>query len=369
MRILAINPGSTSTKIAVYEDEQLVFEKGINHSFSELEKLKTIAQQLDYRRNHILTELVDANIDFNFDAIVGRAGLLGPIEGGVYEVNDRMYEALQHPVREHPCNFGSILAYILAQQIEGCMALTADSGMTDEYDEISRISGFPLIEREPFWHTLNQRAIARTYAKQAGKKYEELNLIVCHLGGGTSIAVHRHGRAVDSNNGMGDDGPFSITRSGSLPARGVVELCFSGKYDKHTLDNFFFKNCGVRAYLGTSNMFEVMDRVEKGDYKAKLVMDALILQTAKEIAGMSTVLYGKVDAILLTGGLCKDQYIREGIVERIQHIAPVHVFPGEDEMKALAGNALAVLRGELPIKEFNDSVFRKTKNLFAEEQS
>ena len=366
MRILAINPGSTSTKIAVYEDEKVVFEKNISHSFSELEKQKTRAQQLDYRRNHILTELVDANIEFNFDAVVGRAGLLGPIEGGVYEVNDRMYEALQHPVREHPCNLGAILAYILAQQIEGCLALTADSGQTDELDEISRISGYPLIEREAFWHTLNQRAIARTYAKQVGKKYEELDLIVCHLGGGTSIAVHRHGRAVDTNNGMGDDGPFSVTRSGSLPARGVVELCFSGKYDKATLDNFFFKNCGIRAYLGTSNMFEVMERVEKGDYKAKLVIDAFILQTAKEIASMSVVLYGKVDAILLTGGLCNDAYIANGLMDRIKHLAPVHVFPGEDEMKALAGNALAVLRDELPIKEFNDTVYRKTKNLFVE---
>lgn len=341
-----------STKFGVYEDDRELLVRNIQHAYDEIEQFESVAAQREFREKLLLDTLATEGVELNFGAVIGRMGLLGPIAGGVYEVNRKMYDALHHPFREHPCNLGPIIAYDLANSIEGCRALTADSGQTDELLPVSRLTGTPLVEREAFWHTLNQKAVARAYAKSVGKRYDELDLVVCHLGGGTSVAAHQHGRAIDTNNGMGDEGPFSVTRVGSLPVRGVIDLCFSGKYSKAELYKFIFRGCGVQGHLGTSDMFDVMERVEAGDEKATLIIDALILNTAKEIAAMSASLSGHVDAILLTGGLANVDYISSGITRRVSHIAPVALYPGEDEMEALAQNALGALRGELPLKTF-----------------
>ena len=354
MRILVINPGSTSTKMAVYQDEKPILLRNITHTAEELAPFDAITEQQEFRRQLVLDELRRSDIPLAFDAVIGRGGLVKPISGGVYEINRRMLDDTQHGcvMHNHACNLGCLIAYEIAQQIPNCRAFIADPGVVDELSPLARISGSPLMPRICIWHALNQRAIARRYARGIGREDEDLNLIICHLGGGIRVAAHEHGRAVDANNALDGEGPFSPERAGSLPAADLIRLCFSGKYTEKQLLKRIAGQAGLTAHLGTNNMREVLERVGRGDEHAHLIVDAMLYHVAKNIAAEGAVLCGNVDAILLTGGMAHNDYIVSELRRRISYLAPVYIFPGEDEMEALALNAIAVLRGKREAKVY-----------------
>lgn len=352
MKILTINPGSTSTKIAVFDDLTPVMTECIKHSVEDLKPFAKVSDQLDYRYGLVLKALKANNIPLDFDVIVGRGGLLKPIEGGVYAVNDVMLGEMEHPMRDHAANLGCLIAHHLAQNIPGCVAFTADPGVTDELDDVARISGSPLMPRIPTWHALNQRAMARVYAREHSLKYENLNLIVAHLGGGISIGAHRQGRCVDVNNAFDGEGPFSPERAGSLPAGSLINLCYSNRYTREELLRRVSGNAGLAAHLGTTDVPQIIDNIKAGDKKAELIINAMIYQVAKSIGAAAVALYGKVDAIIFTGGVAHSDYVVSRIRERVEFIAPVYVYPGENEMLALASNGYAAINGELPIKQY-----------------
>lgn len=353
-KILIINPGSTSTKVGVYIDDSPYRVTTIRHTAEEIEQYEHITDQHVFRRQIVLDWLKSNSIPLQFDAIIGRGGLLKPISGGVYKVNRTMCEEAFNAVRKHACNLGCIIAYELAkmQNTPTCSAYIADPVVVDELMPEARVSGSPLMNRRAIWHALNQRAIARRYAKKVGTHYEELNLIVCHLGGGISVAAHQHGRTVDVNNALDGEGPFSPERAGTLPAADLIHLCYSGRYTEEQLKKRIAGQAGLMAHLGTTNIIDIIHRIEKGDEKARLLINAMIFHTAKAISAEGAVFGGKVDAILLTGGIAHSDYITSGIAARVDYLAPVHIFPGEDEVEALALNALAVLRGECEAKKY-----------------
>lgn len=351
--ILVINPGSTSTKIAVYEDERALLLRNIRHSSEELARFDQITDQLEFRRDLVVRELKQMDIPMYFDAIIGRGGLSRPVSSGVYEVNEQMCRDTYKAIRRHACNLGCMIAYGLAQGIPGCRAYIADPGVVDELEDVARISGSPLMPRMAIWHALNQRAVARRHAQETGVHYEDLNLIVCHMGGGISVAAHRKGRAVDANNALDGEGPLSVERAGTLPAADLIHLCYSGKYTEEELLKRIAGQAGLVAHLGTNDLKEILRRGEAGDQKAALLVEAMIYQTAKAIAAEGAVLCGKVDAVLLTGGIAYSDYITQRLRERIGFLAPVYIYPGEDEMSALAGNALAALRGTCEVKRYH----------------
>lgn len=352
MKILAINPGSTSTKIAVYENETPLLVRNIKHTVEELSVYPEVIDQFEFRKNLVLRELEVNDIPFEFDAVIGRGGLVKPIPGGVYEVNEAMKRDTVHAMRTHACNLGGLIADKLASTLPGCRAFIADPGVVDELEDIARITGSPLMYKITIWHALNQKAIARRFAKEQGTTYENLDLIICHLGGGISIAAHRHGRAIDANNALDGEGPFSPERAGTLPAGQLIDLCFSGKFSKDELKKRISGRAGLAAHLGTTDVPAIIKSIEEGDEKAELILDAMIYNVAKAIGAASTVLYGKVDAILLTGGIAHSDFIISRLKKRISFIAPIHVYPGEDEMEALALNAIGALKGELPIQVY-----------------
>ena len=355
MKILVINPGSTSTKMAVFEDETPVLVRNIVHSPEKLSHFDDVIEQQDFRRQLVLDELRQADIPVEFDAVIGRGGLVKPLEGGTYEINDLMIQDTHSGIalHNHACNLGCLIAHEIAATIPHCRSFIADPGVVDELNDYARISGSPLMNRICIWHALNQRAIARRYAAEIGKEYEDLNLIICHMGGGISVAAHEKGRAVDANNALDGEGPFSPERAGSLPASDLIRLCFSGKYNEKQLLKRIAGKAGLNAHLGTNDVREVLRRIEDyGDKHAKLILDAMIYHVAKNIASESAVLCGHIDAILLTGGLARSEYIVSRLRERIGFLAPIRCFPGEDEMEALALNALAVLRGKRKAKEY-----------------
>lgn len=351
--ILTINPGSTSTKIAVFNDENEVFSKTLRHSAEEIGQFPTVASQFQYRKNIILSELKQAGFDTaSFQIIVGRGGLIKPIESGIYEVNETLAHDLEFPVMgEHASNLGGLIAGDIAKDIPGVKAYIADPVVVDELSPIARISGHPAIPRLSIFHALNQKVIARTYAKEMGEKYEELNLIVAHMGGGVSVGTHCRGRVIDVNNALDGDGPFSPERSGGLPAGALVELCFSGK-PQCEIRKMLKGAGGVIAYLGTNDMKLVKEKAVS-DPLYKLIQDAMCYQIGKEIGAMAAVLKGNVDAILLTGGIAYSKPVTDYITGMVDFIAPVKVYPGEDEMRALALNGLMVLRGEMTPKNYN----------------
>ena len=355
MLILVINPGSTSTKMAAYEDEKPVIIRNISHSQEELSQFDDVIEQHDYRKQLVLDELKRVGVPLEFDAVIGRGGLVKPIAGGVYEINKEMLEDTYSGIamHNHACNLGCLIAHDIAKQIPGCRSFIADPGVVDELNDYARISGSPLMNRICIWHALNQRAIARRYAAGIGKRYEDLNLIICHMGGGISVAAHDHGRAVDANNALDGEGPFSPERAGSLPAVDLIRLCFSGKYNEKQLLKRIAGKAGLNAHLGTADVREVERRIEDGDTHAQLILDAMIYHVAKNICGLGAVFCGKVDAILLTGGIARSEYVISRLRKRIDFLAPVYCFPGEDEMEALALNALAVLRGEREVKVYD----------------
>lgn len=352
--ILAINPGSTSTKIAVYDGEIPVFIKNIRHSTEELEQFDKITDQFQFRKDLILSQLEEAEIPLSdIQVVVGRGGLLKPIESGVYEVNEAMIHDLRNsPLGEHASNLGGLIASDIAHAHKNVKAYIANPVVVDEMDDIARFAGHPKFKRISIFHALNQKAVAREHAKSIMKTYEELNLIVVHLGGGITVGAHRKGRVVDVNQGLDGEGPFSPERSGTLPVGDLVRLCFSGEYSQKEIMKMIKGEGGMAAYMGTNSAYDVEKRAGSGDKDAKQVLEAMAYQVAKEVGAMSTVLKGEVDGILITGGVANSKWFVNLIVERVHKISPTHVYPGEDEMRALAFNGLRIIRGEADLKAY-----------------
>lgn len=353
-KILAINPGSTSTKFAVYFDEECVLKKTIRHSLDDLILYENIIDQFDFRKGLIIDALVDEGIEVDsIKYIIGRGGLTYPVESGVYRVNHLMLKHVREGVLgQHASNLGPLLADFISLQIPDARAFIADPVVTDELEEIARIAGNKHFKRLSIFHALNQKATARKHAENMGKRYDEMHLIVAHLGGGISVGAHKNGRVIDVNNALNGEGPFSPERSGTLPAAQLIDICFSGKYSKAEIDRMVLGEGGFVSYLGTNNAREVEDRAKSGDKNAAFIQEALFYQTAKIIGEMATVLKGKVDAILLTGGLAFNKSLEEYISTGVGFIAPVFTYPGEDELESLAMNALRVARGEEVVKEY-----------------
>lgn len=352
---MTINPGSTSTKIGVFVNLNPIFLKNINHVPEELARFDKITDQFDYRKNIIATQLNDAEIPEDVvKAVVGRGGLLHPIESGVYEVNERMKEDLRNsPFGEHASNLGGLIADAFAQQLNGVKAYIANPVVVDELDDIARYSGHPLFNRISIFHALNQKAVARSHAKSVLRRYEEMNIIVAHLGGGITVGAHYQGRVIDVNNGLDGEGPFSPERSGTLPVGDLVRACFSGKYTQKEMMQMIKGGGGLVGYLGTNNAYDVEMKITEGDKEAEKIFGAMAYQVAKEIGAMNAALMGDVDAILITGGIAHSKWFVNKVIERVHKIAPVHVYPGEDEMKALAMNGMRVLTGETIVKVYH----------------
>jgi butyrate kinase len=352
--ILAINPGSTSTKIAVYKNTKPIFIKNITHPSEELKTFHRISDQYHFRKDIIMKELKYTDIELDtITAVVGRGGLIKPIKSGVYEVNERMKADLVcSTLGEHASNLGGLIADDLARSLPNARAFIVDPIVVDEFDDIARISGHPLFERVSIFHALNQKAIARSHAKSIMKEYEDLNLIVVHLGGGITVGAHKKGRVIDVNQGLDGDGPFTPERSGTLPMGAFARLCFSKKYSRETVLRMLKGEGGMEAYLGTNDAREAEQRMMNGDEKAGMVYEAMAYQVAKEIGAMSTVLKGEVDAILITGGIAHSKWFVDQIIDRVNKIAPVHIYPGEDEMEALAMGGLRVMTGETNALEY-----------------
>lgn len=352
-RILVINPGSTSTKIGVYDDDLLVMEDTLRHSNEELAHFPSISDQYAFRKDMILHSLERGGITLDtLDAVCGRGGLLRPISGGTYKVNEIMIEDLKKGYSgQHASNLGGIIASEIAGSID-VPAFIVDPVVVDEMQPLARISGFSLIDRKSIFHALNQKAVARRYAKQAGKSYDELRLIVTHMGGGITVGAHCYGKVIDVNNGLHGDGPFSPERAGTVPTGELVELCYSGTYFRKEIMSQLVGQGGLVGYLGTNDAVTVEKRIENGDKEAELIYDAMAYQVAKEIGSAAAVLEGKVDAIILTGGLAYGKQYVEMIASRVRWIADVVVYPGEDELQALAEGALRVLMGEENAKTY-----------------
>lgn len=352
-RMLIINPGSTSTKIAVYDNESPILVETLRHSSEELAPYKTIFDQFNFRKQVILNVLKEKGIDINtLNAVVGRGGLLKPIESGTYRVNAHMLEDLKVGVSgQHASNLGGVIANEIASGLQ-IPAYIVDPVVVDEMDKIARFSGMPELKRKSIFHALNQKAVAKRYAREKGIKYNELNLVVAHMGGGVSVGAHKNGRIIDVNNALDGDGPFSPERTGSLPAGDLVKLCYSGEFTKDEIMKKIVGKGGFVAYLNTNDAREVERMMKDGDKNAEMVFKAMAYQVAKEIGSCAASLSGKVDAIILTGGLAYGRQFVEWIKERIRFISDVVVYPGEDEMLALAEGGLRVLRGEEEAKEY-----------------
>lgn len=352
--ILAINPGSTSTKVAVFNNTRVVFQKNLRHSAEDLKDFKKITDQFTFRKDIILKEIKDAGIDINtVSLVVGRGGMLKPIESGVYEVNEAMIRDLKIGIMgQHASNLGGLIAQDIAAGIQGARAYIADPVVVDELSDLARFAGHPLFSRQSIFHALNQKIVARTFAQSIHKEYEELNLVVAHLGGGISVGAHYKGKVVDTNQALDGEGPFTPERSGTLPANQLIKICFSGKYTQEEIHKMVLGGGGLVAYLGTNAANEVEERVKGGDEKARDVYEAMAYQVAKQIGESSVVLKGRVDAILITGGVAYNDLFIQLLTDRIAWIAPVRVFPGEDEMRALALNVLMVENGDLEPKMY-----------------
>lgn len=352
-KILAINPGSTSTKIAVYEDEKPLFVENIKHTQEEIGEFKNYLEQYHLRANVIVKVLNERGIKpEELSAVVGRGGPFKSLESGTYAVNEAMKsDVLSGRVQaDHISNIGCLLASEIAEKAK-IPAFIVDPVSVDEFHELARISGHPQIPRKSLAHALNIKMVAKKYAKQLGKPYEELNLVIAHLGGGISITAHRNGRMIDVNN-ANDEGPFSPQRCGTLPITGLAEYCFSSGKTKDQIMAELIKKGGMTALLGTDDMQEVKRRIDSGDPKAELVVNAMAYQIGKEIGAYSAVLGGKVDAILITGGLAFNDWFVDMVKKYTSWIAPIYVFPGEDEMEGLVLGVLRVLRGEEKVKEY-----------------
>ncbi len=343
--VLAINPGSTSTKIAVFENNDEVFKTNISHPVASLAKFNTVAEQFPLRLETIVKVLEEAHVDLTkLHAVVGRGGFIKPVPSGIYQVNDQMVADLRHSWREHASNLGGLIAKEIADK-QGIPAFIVDPPVVDEMEEVARISGLNGVERKSVFHALNHKAVARKLAHELRKGYDESSLIIAHMGGGITVGAHKNGRVIDVNNGIDGDGPFTPERSGSLPAGNMIRMCFGGEHTEKEVYQKIIGKGGIVSYLGTNDVREV-ERLALGhDVRASLVLEALAYQVAKEIGAYAAVLTGDVDGIALTGGLAFSQRLTEAIIKRVKFIAPVYVYPGEMEMEALAEGALRVLMG------------------------
>ena len=353
IKTLVINPGSTSTKVGVFEDETLLFEETLRHPTEEIAKYASVIDQKDFRKEIILDFLKEKNCDpKSLDVIVGRGGLLKPIPGGTYTVSDALLADLVKGVQgQHASNLGGILAREIGDKL-GVPSYIVDPVVVDELTDKARLSGMPELPRRSIFHALNQKAVARRYAKEHGTRYEDLNLIVIHMGGGVSVGAHDHGKVVDVNNILDGEGCFSPERSGTVPVGDLVKMCFSGKYTQQEIYKKICGNGGFNAYLHTNDARVVEKMVKEGSAEAKLVQDAFYYQIAKDAGAMAAVLCGKVDQIILTGGIAYDPYTLEVLQKYLGFIAPITVYPGEDELLALCQGALRVVNGEEEAKKY-----------------
>lgn len=346
--VLAINPGSTSTKLAVYRNESPVLVKNLRHSDADMLAFRgrPILEQQEFRSAQIAAALTEAVIRIDqLNAVVGRGGLLPPLASGTYEVNAAMLEELRAARRgEHASNLGAFLAHSIAQKA-GVRAYVVDPVSVDEWPAIARLSGTAALQRQSLSHALNSKAVAKRFARERSQAYESLHLIVAHLGSGISVSAHANGRMVDVTNSR-EEGAFSTERAGGVPAMQLVDLCFSGKYTRNQVEALLFREGGLYSYLGTKDLQEVECHIAAGDEPASTVFSAMAYQIAKEIGAMAAVLHGQVDAVLLTGGMSHSQRLVGSLSEYVQWIAPLAVYPGEDELQALTEGALRVLRGE-----------------------
>ena len=352
-KILIINPGSTSTKIGVYEDEKELFEETLRHSTEEISKYGTIYDQKGFRKEVILNILKEKNFDMkSLSAVVGRGGMLKPMAGGTYAVSDSLVSDLKEAkYGQHASNLGGILAREIADEL-GLPSFIVDPVVVDELEEVARFSGVPELPRRSVFHALNQKAVAKRYGKESGKGYESLNLIVVHMGGGVSVGAHKNGKIIDVNNALDGEGAFSPERAGGVPSGDLVKLCFSGKYTEKEIYSKLVGNGGLNAYVNSNDMRDVLKMMEDGDKKAELLFNAFIYQVCKDVGAMSTVLEGKVDKIILTGGIAYSPVVVEAITKRVSWISDIQVYPGEDELLALTQGALRVLNKEEEAKAY-----------------
>ncbi len=347
IKSLIINPGSTSTKIGVFEDETLLFEETLRHSTEEIAQYASIVDQKDFRKNVILAILKEKNFDMKeLNVIVGRGGMLKPIPGGTYRVTDSLLEDLRVGRQgQHASNLGGILAKEIGDEL-GLPSFIVDPVVVDELQPVARYSGVPELPRVSIFHALNQKAVAKRYAKESGTPYEDLNLIVVHMGGGVSVGAHKNGKIIDVFNALDGDGAFSPERAGGVPVGALVKMCFSGEYTEKEVYKKLVGNGGFNAYLGTNDARTVTQRATSGDEEAKMVLDAFHYQIAKDIGSMACVLEGKVDKIILTGGIAYNKHTCETLQKMCGWIADFVIYAGEDELLALAQGALRVLNGE-----------------------
>lgn len=351
--LLIINPGSTSTKIGVFQDEKELFQETLRHSSDEIAKYETIFDQMDFRKDIILNILKEKNFDLNsLSAVVGRGGMLKPMASGTYTVNKKMLEDLKIGVQgQHASNLGGMLANKIAEELN-IPSFIVDPVVVDELDNVARVSGVPELPRLSKFHALNQKAVAKRYAKENNVKYEDLNLIVVHMGGGVSVGAHKDGRVIDVNNALDGEGPFSPERAGTVPVGQLIKMCYSGEFTEKEIYTKIVGKGGYVAYLNTNDARDVLKLMEAGDKNAELYFNAFIYQVSKAIGEMSAVLKGKVDRIILTGGIAYSEKVAEEIKKRIGWISEITVYPGEDELLALAQGALRVLNGEEEVKEY-----------------
>ena len=352
-KVFAINPGSTSTKIAMFEGDKEVFSKNVSHDAEKLKEFKEISDQFDYRKETILKELAEAGQTLEgVDAFSARGGGLVNVEGGVYKVGEKLLEhARVGYTVKHPATLGAQLADAFAKEYGG-VAFVVNPPDVDEFTDVARVTGLKGIYRESRIHALNQKEIGIRYAAKLGKKYEDLNLIICHIGGGISVTAHNHGKMVDSNDIANGDGPMAPTRCGQLPVKDVVTMCFSGKYTEKEMREKITKTGGLVDHLGTSDAREVTEMIKNGNQYAKLIYDAMIYEIVKTAGSMAAVLCGKVDGIIFTGGISHDKYVVEKLTEMLSFIAPITVMAGEFEMEALAAGAIRVLSGKEEAKTY-----------------
>jgi butyrate kinase len=352
--ILVVNPKDHLTQVAVYQNYKLLYMISRNHSDDDLKPFKTIYDQVPFRREIVFREL--KNNDFNLDelkVVISRGGLLKPVQSGVYAVNDRLKKDLMHsPVGEDIINIGGLLADAIASGVPGAMAMIADPTVVDEFHDLARITGSPEIRRKSIFHALNQKAVAKLHAETHKIKYEDMNLIIAHMGNGTTVGAHRKGRVIDVNQGFEGDGPFSMVRSGTLPMGDVVKMCFSGNKTMDEMLCLLTHCAGVNAHLGTMDINEIETRISNGDAHAKLIMEAMAYQVSKSIGEMFAVLKGEVDAILLTGDLAHSQFVVHNVIDHVEKFAPIFLYPGDNELQSMAGNALRVLKGEMAVQEY-----------------
>lgn len=352
--IISINPRVPFTKLGVYNNNKMIFLKNLKHCDADLKKLTGCSEQTDYRSDAIKKELENLDIDLNHvRAVVTRGGLTKPLKSGVYKVDEQMVVDLVECKHGHDVvNLGPLIVKEIIKILPNAVPLVADPVTVDEYHELARVTGLPEIQRRSIFHALNQKSVGRKYAKSMGKMYEEMNLIIAHLGTGITVSAHEKGRVIDSTMGFDGDGSFSPTRAGSLPAGDLVRLCFSGKYTQEELLEKISNKGGLYAHLGTPSALEVDRRITEGDKKAAFIFEAMAYQVSKAIGSMIPVLKGKVDALLITGAVAQSQWFIDKIMERVGNLYPVSIYPGADEMEILALRALDVLCGEEQVLEY-----------------